>query len=175
MSGTAHRGGLGSRAQRFGAILAFDAYHCVHIAFNSISRLRYVVSSLREYLAEIGRRGGIKSRRVLAPETARRMVAIREARRAARRLDRSTPPPRLSGTPADTTAAAQAIQDVLQRRLSPAEKLAQVARLTRMVDLLSIEGVRKRHPAATDETIRDLHAALRLGRDLAARVRHAPG
>jgi hypothetical protein len=128
------------------------------------------VSSLREYFAEIGRRGGTRSRRVLEPETARRMVAIREARRAARRLDHGAPPRRLGGTPADTTAAAQSIQDALQRRLPPAEKLAQVARLSRMVDLLSIEGLRRRHPTATDETIRDLRAELRLGRDLAARV-----
>ena len=128
------------------------------------------MESLRDYLAEIGRRGGTRSRRVLEPETARRRVAIREARRAARRLERGTPPPRLGGTPADTTASAQAIQDALQRRLSPAEKLAQVARLSRMVDLLSIEGLEMRHPTATDETIRDLRAELRLGRDLAARV-----
>lgn len=128
------------------------------------------MSSLRQYLAEIGRRGGLKSRRVLDPETARRMVAIREARRAARRLDRDTPPSRLGGTPADTTAAAQAVQDALQRRLPPDEKLAQVARLSRMVDLLSIEGLKRRHPAATDDMIRDLRAELRLGRELAARV-----
>jgi len=107
---------------------------------------------------------------VLEPETARRMVAIREARRAARRLDRGTSPLRLGGTPVDTTAAAQGIQDALQRRLAPAEKLAQVARLSRMVDLLSIEGLKRRHPTATDEMIRDLRAELRLGRDLAARV-----
>jgi hypothetical protein len=107
---------------------------------------------------------------VLEPETARRMVAIREARRAAHRLDHVTPPPRLGGTPADTTTAAQAVVDALLRRLSPVEKLAQVARLSRMVDLLSIEGLRRRHPTATDETIRDLGAGLRLGRDLAARV-----
>ena len=74
------------------------------------------------------------------------------------------------GTPADTTAPAQAIQDALRRRLSPAEKLAQVARLSRMVDLLSIEGLKRRHPTATDEIIRDLRAELRLGSDLAARV-----
>ena len=125
---------------------------------------------LREYLAEIGRRGGTRSRRVLEPETARRMVAIREARRAARRPDHRTPPPRLGGTPADTSADAQAVQDALQRRLSPAEKLAQVARLSRMVDLLSIEGLKRRHPMATDDMIRVLRAELRLGRDLAARV-----
>jgi hypothetical protein len=127
------------------------------------------VSSIRGYLAEIGRRGGIKSRRTLEPETARRMVAIREARRAARRLH-STQTARLAGIPADTGAAAQAFQDALLRRLSATEKLAQVARLSRMVDLLSIEGLRRRHPSATDEMIRDLRAELRLGRDLAARV-----
>lgn len=127
------------------------------------------MSSIRGYLAEIGRRGGIKSRRTLEPETARRMVAIREARRAARRLH-STQTSRLAGIPADTGAAAQAFQDALLRRLSATEKLAQVARLSRMVDLLSIEGLRRRHPSATDEMIRDLRAELRLGRDLAARV-----
>jgi hypothetical protein len=98
------------------------------------------------------------------------MVAIREARRAARRLERRDSPTRLDGTPVDTTAAAQAVQDALQRRLSPAEKLAQAARLSRMIDQLSVEGLRRRHPAATDETIRDLRAELRLGRELAARV-----
>lgn len=36
----------------------------------------------RKYLAEIGRRGGMKSRRKLDPETARAMVRVREARRA---------------------------------------------------------------------------------------------
>jgi hypothetical protein len=41
---------------------------------------------IREYLAEIGRRGGRKSRRALDPETARAMVRLREARRAYRRF-----------------------------------------------------------------------------------------
>ena len=41
---------------------------------------------MRDYLAEIGRRGGSKSRRTLDPETARRMVRVREARRAYRRF-----------------------------------------------------------------------------------------
>ena len=107
---------------------------------------------------------------MLKPETARRMVAIREARRATRRFDHDTPPRRLAGTPADTTATAQAVQDALVRRLAPTEKLAQVARLSRMVDALSTEGLRRRHPTATDGTIRDLRAELRLGRDLAGRV-----
>ena len=42
--------------------------------------------SVRDYLAEIGRRGGRKSRRVLDPETAREMVRVREARRVYRRF-----------------------------------------------------------------------------------------
>ncbi len=42
--------------------------------------------SVREYLAEIGRRGGRKSRRVLDSETARVMVRVREARRMYRRF-----------------------------------------------------------------------------------------
>lgn len=39
-------------------------------------------SNLRQYLSEIGRRGGQKSRRWLSPEEARRMVSVREARKA---------------------------------------------------------------------------------------------
>jgi len=42
--------------------------------------------SVKAYLAEIGRRGGRKSRRTLDPETARSMVRVREARRAYRRF-----------------------------------------------------------------------------------------
>ena len=40
--------------------------------------------TIHKYLAEIGRRGGKKSRRSLDPETARAMVRVREARRAFR-------------------------------------------------------------------------------------------
>jgi hypothetical protein len=42
--------------------------------------------TIKAYLAEIGRRGGKKSRRALAPDTARNMVRVREARRAYRRF-----------------------------------------------------------------------------------------
>ncbi len=41
---------------------------------------------VKAYLAEIGRRGGRKSRRVLDSETARAMVRVREARRVYRRF-----------------------------------------------------------------------------------------
>lgn len=42
--------------------------------------------SVREYLSQIGRRGGLKSRRELHPATARDMVKVREARRAFQRF-----------------------------------------------------------------------------------------
>ncbi|MCK5378434.1 MAG: hypothetical protein KAJ78_03480 [Acidobacteria bacterium] len=41
---------------------------------------------VKQYLAEIGRRGGAKSRRTLDAETARNMVRVREARRAFERF-----------------------------------------------------------------------------------------
>ena len=41
---------------------------------------------IRRYLAEIGARGGRKSRRTLDADTARAMVHVREARRAFRRF-----------------------------------------------------------------------------------------
>ncbi len=44
------------------------------------------MSGINRYLAEIGSRGGRKSRRTLDAETAREMVRVREARRAFRRF-----------------------------------------------------------------------------------------
>jgi hypothetical protein len=43
-------------------------------------------AEVREYLSQIGIRGGRKSRRFLDSEVARRMVRVREARRAFRRF-----------------------------------------------------------------------------------------
>jgi len=125
------------------------------------------MSNIRAYLARIGRRGGIKSRRTLEPDVARRMVEIREARRVARRASTATQP---GGAPADTSITALAVHDALLRRASPAEKLAQVARLSRTVDQLSVAGLRQRHPTADGEMIAYRRAELRLGRELAARV-----
>jgi len=47
---------------------------------------------VREYLAEIGKRGGLVSRRELTKSHARQMVAIREAKRAAIKAGRPWPP-----------------------------------------------------------------------------------
>lgn len=38
--------------------------------------------SVRKYLAKIGQKGGLKSRRSLSPEAARNMIRVRETRRA---------------------------------------------------------------------------------------------
>lgn len=47
------------------------------------------MTEISRYLAEIGARGGRKSRRVLDPATARSMVQVREARRAFRQFRNS--------------------------------------------------------------------------------------
>jgi hypothetical protein len=47
---------------------------------------------LREYLAKIGRRGGLASRRELTRSHAKQMVAIREVKRAALKAGKPWPP-----------------------------------------------------------------------------------
>jgi hypothetical protein len=47
---------------------------------------------VREYLAEIGKRGGLVSRRELTKSHARQMVAIREMKRAAMKTGKPWPP-----------------------------------------------------------------------------------
>jgi hypothetical protein len=49
-------------------------------------------TKVREYLAEIGKRGGLASRRELTKSHARQMVAIREAKRAALKAGKPWPP-----------------------------------------------------------------------------------
>lgn len=80
---------------------------------------------------------------------------------------------RQGGATADTNPAAQAVQDALWRRASPAEKLARVARLSRMVDQLMIQGLRQRDPSADEIAIRQRRRELRLGRELSERIQSA--
>ena len=47
---------------------------------------------VREYLAKIGRRGGLASRRELTRAHAKQMVVIREAKRAALKARKAWPP-----------------------------------------------------------------------------------
>jgi len=48
-------------------------------------------TKVRAYLGEIGRRGGITSRRELTKSHARQMVAIREAKRTALKAGKAWP------------------------------------------------------------------------------------
>ena len=48
--------------------------------------------NVRKYLAAIGRRGGLASRRELTRSHAKQMVAIREAKRAAIKAGKAWPP-----------------------------------------------------------------------------------
>jgi hypothetical protein len=48
--------------------------------------------NVREYLAKIGKRGGLASRRELTRSHARQMVAIREAKRVALKARKPWPP-----------------------------------------------------------------------------------
>jgi hypothetical protein len=56
------------------------------------SRMTETQKQVREYLATIGRRGGVASRRELTKSHARQMVAIREMRRAAIKAGKPWPP-----------------------------------------------------------------------------------
>jgi len=47
---------------------------------------------VRDYLAKIGRRGGLASRRELTRSHAKQMVSIREAKRAAMKAGKPWPP-----------------------------------------------------------------------------------
>ena len=51
-----------------------------------------VQKKVRQYLAAIGHRGGLASRRELTKSHARQMVAIREAKRAAKKAGKPWPP-----------------------------------------------------------------------------------
>jgi hypothetical protein len=48
--------------------------------------------NVRDYLAAIGKRGGLTSRRELTKSHARQIVAIREAKRAASKTGKPWPP-----------------------------------------------------------------------------------
>ena len=84
-------------------------------------------STLRSYLAEIGRRGGRKSRRALSPDEARRMVRVREARRAYRRFHAqcfwSYPPDLVIGVDDVTWVAEQLMRNGGDEAWAVGEKL----------------------------------------------------
>jgi hypothetical protein len=70
--------------------------HASQAAYDgSMTHERVTLSrKVREYFAEIGRRGGSSGRRELTPQQAKLMVAIREGKRAAKKQGK--PPPKLT-------------------------------------------------------------------------------
>ena len=60
--------------------------------FDRAVEMKEAQKNVRQYLAAIGRRGGLTSRRELTKSHARQMVAIREMKRAAIKAGKSWPP-----------------------------------------------------------------------------------
>jgi hypothetical protein len=85
------------------------------------------MSKIRRYLAEIGARGGRKSRRKLDPETAREMVRVREAKRA-ERLAARAPAPRVVSARVVSLHSAEASEPPRLEGIS--ERLALLATLS---------------------------------------------
>jgi hypothetical protein len=71
---------------------------------------------------------------------------------------------------ADTTAAIEQRQVDAWRRLSPLERLRLVSDTTRAVTNLSLAGIRRRHPQASERECFLRLAAILLGADTARRV-----
>ena len=71
---------------------------------------------------------------------------------------------------ADTSLDAERAQVELWRGMSPMDKLHAVDGTTRAVLLLSLAGIRSRHPEASDEECRMRLAILKLGGPLACQV-----
>jgi len=112
--------------------------------------------STRRYLAEIGRRGGTRSRRALTPEQARAMVASREARRAVREFERST-----VGAPSSDIPGAEIVRagldDLARReRTIPALLVSMAAPRLRLLGIRVPEGFP--HPEdALFDTLEEVH------------------
>jgi len=58
----------------------------------ALVEMKEAQKNVSDYLARIGRRGGLTSRRELTKSHARQMVAIREMKRAALKAGKSWPP-----------------------------------------------------------------------------------
>jgi len=70
----------------------------------------------------------------------------------------------------DTSFAAERLQVRLWRRMTPLEKARSVSEISRAVEDLSLLGIRRRHPEASDHECRMRLAILKLGSELANRV-----
>ncbi len=70
----------------------------------------------------------------------------------------------------DTTAAIDAVRFGRYASMSPAEKAARVADLTRAACTLTLAGLRQRHPGADERELLLRLAVLRLGADVVSRA-----
>lgn len=128
------------------------------------------MDNIRRYLAEIGRRGGRKSRRLLDPATARDMVRVREARRAFRRF-RATcfrlSPPDLEIRIADVPWVAEQLRRhpnreawLVAARLDPACDTRPDAERARLAAIRRMEPARRlREALDLSETVRAIALA----------------
>ena len=82
----------------------------------------------------------------------------------------TTSAPHLAALAADTTADIEQRQVDSWRRLSPLERLRLVSETTRAVTNLSLAGIRRRHPEASERECFVRLAAILLGVDTARRV-----
>jgi hypothetical protein len=72
--------------------------------------------------------------------------------------------------PTDTSRDAFRKQLEIVRRMTPAERLARLDALTAFARNLTLTGIRRTHPDATEAQVLEIFFRLRLGRDLADRV-----
>jgi len=77
----------------------------------------------------------------------------------------------MDGFPNDTSRDALRVQFEAVRRLSVADRIRMADGLTQLARSMAREGIRRRHPQATEAEIDDRFAELVLGKELAARVR----
>lgn len=77
---------------------------------------------------------------------------------------------RIAVLSSDTSPDVERRQVDLWRRMSPSDKLRLVREMTRAVQELSLAGIRRRHPGASEDECKLRLALLTLGRDLACRV-----
>lgn len=71
---------------------------------------------------------------------------------------------------ADTSREAERVQVELWRRMSPLEKARIVSEISRTAQELSLLGIRRRHPHASERECLLRLAVMKLGRDLARAV-----
>jgi hypothetical protein len=102
-------------------------------------------SRVRQYLAEIGRRGGIRSRRKLTAEQARAMVARREGRRALKVFDRMSAALHLAEAPGFELVQA-GLRDLAEGAVSNEALLVSIA-----APRLTLLGMRVPSPATQPE------------------------